>query len=189
MDPQACKYCQTHKQTSVTGQSIIRSLRDHPDNLLPSQVTPRTINGQKMTPTGKLPVQIKIRNRTHKDELHIYPNVKGALMSWGTYMALSILPPSYPQPIEVQTITSETTQQVTSQNLINEFPSVFNNKVKPMKGEQFHITLIDDAKPFCVKTPRTKSRAPELGRARHNHTRIIPHRVVRSHRSSTQERN
>ena len=59
---------------SVAGPSIIRSLRDHPDNLLPSQVTPRTVNGQKMTPTGKFPVQIKIRNRTcaHKDELHTY---------------------------------------------------------------------------------------------------------------------
>ena len=61
----------------------------------------------------------------------------------------------YPQPIKVQTITSsETTQQVTSQNLIK-FPSVFDNKVKLMKVEQFHIALIDDAKPFCVKTPRT----------------------------------
>ena len=139
---------------SVAGPSIIRSLRDRPDNLLPSQVTPRTVNGQKMTPTGKLPVQIKIGNRTHK--LHIYPNVKEALMSWGTCMALSILPPSYPQPIQVQTIaSSETIQQVTLQNLMNEFPSVFDNKVKHMKGEQFHIALIDNAKPFCVKTPRT----------------------------------
>ena len=143
-------------EISVAGPSIIQSLRDHPDNLLPSQITPRTVNSQKMTPTGKRPVQIKIGNHTHKDELHIYPNVKGVLMSWGMCMALSILPPSYPQHIKVQTITSsETTQQVTSQNLINEFPRVFNNKVKPMKGEHFHIALIDDAKPFCVKTPRT----------------------------------
>ena len=89
---------------SAAGPSIIRSLRDH--NLLPSQVTPRTVNGQKMTPTGKLPVPIKIGNRTHKDKLHICPNIKGALMSWGTCTALSILPPSYPQPIKVQTITS-----------------------------------------------------------------------------------
>ena len=70
-------------------------------------------------------------------------------------MALSILPPSYPQPIKVQTITSsETTQQVTSRNLINQFPSIFDNKVKPMKGEQFHIALIDNVKPFGVKTSR-----------------------------------
>ena len=71
-------------------------------------------------------------------------------------MALSILPPFYPQPIKVQTITSsETIQQVTSQNIINELPSIFDNKVKPMKGEQFHIALVDIAKPFCIKTPRT----------------------------------
>ena len=60
---------------SVAGPHIIWSLRDHPNNFLPSQITSRTINGQKMTPTGKFSVQIKIGNHTHKDELHIYPNV------------------------------------------------------------------------------------------------------------------
>ena len=79
---------------SVAGSSIIQSLEDHPDNLLPSPVTPRTVNGQKMTPIGKLPVQVKFGNKIHKDELHIYPNVEGTLISWKTCMALSILPPS-----------------------------------------------------------------------------------------------
>ena len=45
---------------SIAGPSIIKSLRDHPDNMLSSQVTPRTVNGQKMNPIGKLPVQIKM---------------------------------------------------------------------------------------------------------------------------------
>ena len=123
---------------SIAGPNIIQSLGDHPDNLLPSQITPSTVNGQKMTPIGKLPVQIKIGNSTRKDELHIYPNVTGTLVSWKTYMALSILPPSYPQPIKFQAITSsETPQQVTSEDLIKEFPGVFDNNVKPIEGEQF----------------------------------------------------
>ena len=33
---------------SVAGPSILQSLRDHPDNLLPSKITPHTVNGQKM---------------------------------------------------------------------------------------------------------------------------------------------
>ena len=37
---------------------------------------------------------------------------------------------------------------------MNEFPSVFNGQIKTMEGEKFHITLTDDAKPFCVKSPR-----------------------------------
>ena len=140
---------------SIAGPSVIQSLNDHPGNLLPSQITPRTVNGQMMTPIGKLPVQIKIDNHIHKDELHIYPNIKGILISWKSCMALSILPPSYPEPISIQRITSPKENQTTSESLINEFPSVFNNEVKPMEGEQFHIALIDEAKPFCVKTPRT----------------------------------
>ena len=71
-------------------------------------------------------------------------------------MALNILLPSYPQPIKAQAITSsETPQQVTSEDLIKEFPGVFDNNVKPMEGEQFHVALRDDAKPFCFNTPRT----------------------------------
>ena len=32
---------------------------------------------------------------------------------------------------------------------------VFDGNVKSMEGEHFHIAQKDDAKPFCVKTPRT----------------------------------
>ena len=35
-----------------------------------------------------------------------------------------------------------------------EFPSVFDGKIKTMEGEKFHITLAEDARPFCVHTPR-----------------------------------
>ena len=113
---------------SVAGPNIIiiRSLNDHRDNLLPSWVTPRTVNGRRLTPISKLPVQIKIRNHTHKDELHIYPNIEGVLISWKACKALSILPQSYPEPTKVCNITStETAQHLTSESLIQEFPSVF----------------------------------------------------------------
>ena len=70
-------------------------------------------------------------------------------------MALKILSPSYPQPIKVQKITSsEVPEQVTSDSLIKEFPSMFDSKVKPIEGEQFHIALVDNAKPFFINTPR-----------------------------------
>ena len=74
-------------------------------------------------------------------------------------------------------------QQITSESLINEFLTVFDNKVNPMEGEQFHIALVDEAKPFCVKPPgpyhthteRAESRAPKPGRTRYNHTCILPY--------------
>ena len=36
-----------------------------------------------------------------------------------------------------------------------EYPTVFDGNVKSMDGEPFHIALTADAKPFCVRTPRT----------------------------------
>lgn len=34
------------------------------------------------------------------------------------------------------------------------FPSVFDRQIKTMEGEKLHITLTDNAKPFCVNTPQ-----------------------------------
>ena len=120
---------------SITGPNIIWSLNDHWDNLLPSQVTPHPVNGQKLTPISKLPVQIKIRNYTHKDELHIpkyrrRPRIMESMQ--GTQHTLTVVP-------RVCNITStEKAQHLTSESLIQEFPSVLDSKVKPMEGKQFH---------------------------------------------------
>ena len=37
---------------------------------------------------------------------------------------------------------------------MKEFPSVFDGKIKIMPGEKYKIILKDNAKPFCVNTPR-----------------------------------
>ena len=79
----------------------------------------------------------------------------GTLLSWKACKGLSILPLCYPQPLESPSTNAVTTTTPSSHtNLITEFPSVFDNQVKAMDGEQFHIALTDEAKPFCVKTPR-----------------------------------
>jgi len=36
---------------------------------------------------------------------------------------------------------------------MKEFPEVFNGQIKTMDCEEFHISLTDNAKPFCVNTP------------------------------------
>ena len=36
-----------------------------------------------------------------------------------------------------------------------EFPTVFDGQIKTMHGEEFHISLTEDAKPFYVNTPRS----------------------------------
>lgn len=43
----------------------------------------------------------------------------------------------------------------TSEAIMKEFPTVFDGHIKTMDGEEFHISLTDDAKPFCINTPRS----------------------------------
>ena len=38
---------------------------------------------------------------------------------------------------------------------MDEFKRVFDGTIRTMPGEEFRIVLTDDAKPFCVSTPKT----------------------------------
>ena len=80
---------------SVAGLAMLHSLNEHPDNLEPSSVTPRAVNGTTMSPIGKLQVCLSLGPTEYTD---IYPQVKGALLSWKAAKSLRILPNSYPQP-------------------------------------------------------------------------------------------
>ena len=42
----------------------------------------------------------------------------------------------------------------TSEDLIEEFPNVFDGQIESRPGEKFKIQLVGDAKPFCVTTTR-----------------------------------
>ena len=37
---------------------------------------------------------------------------------------------------------------------MQEFPTVFDGQIKSMEGKKFHISLTDNAQPFCVNTSR-----------------------------------
>ena len=66
---------------SAAGTQALRELGEHVDNLLPSRVIPRAVNGMQMKPIGKLPVTFQLGTTTHKDDLHIYSEVTGVLLS------------------------------------------------------------------------------------------------------------
>ena len=153
---------------SAAGQDVLAILGQHISNILPSSISPRTVNGLSMMPLGKVPVTIQLGKATYKDDLHIYPGVSGALISWKAAKGLGILHPQYPYPgewsgkekPESQTqVASMTTpdgvNQTIPQNLMAQFPLVFDGKIRVMEGEKFHISLTEDAVPFCVKTPRS----------------------------------
>ena len=35
------------------------------------------------------------------------------------------------------------------------YPTIFDGQIRCMEGKKFHISLTDDARPFCVNTPRS----------------------------------
>ena len=125
-------------------------------NLLPSEVTPQTVNEAKMYPLGKLPVTFKLGTRTHKEDLHIYSEVDRTLLSWSASKQLGILPAGYPTPSDPETHMNPL-QDVdgATNDLRDEFKTAFNGQIKVMDDEQFHISLLEEAKPFCVRTPRS----------------------------------
>ena len=128
--------------------------------------------GTKMEPIGKISLTFQLGNKKHTDEVHVYPNVFGLLISWKAAKNLGILPECYPQPTIDTSTMSRIAEDPPSPNvnatvstecepasitdpLMTEFPIIFNGQVRSMEGEQFHISLTDNATPFCVNTPRS----------------------------------
>ena len=136
---------------SVAGELLLEHLQEHPGNLLPSGITPRAVNGTLMRPIGRLPVALSLDGQEFHEDFHIYPEVRGILLSWKASRGLGILPECYPRPLKKACVANVSTVC----DLVGEFPSVFDGKVKVMEGEKFHISLTEDAQPFCVRAPRT----------------------------------
>ena len=86
------------RKISKAGQGFLHSLNEHPDNLLPSTISPQAVNGSTMHPIGKLAVKLVLRNCETTEEFHIYANVTATIISWKIAKCLRILPPHYPPP-------------------------------------------------------------------------------------------
>ena len=154
---------------SAAGPQILTQLDEHQLNLLPSTMSPHTASGHQMTPIGKLPTTFVLQGRQHREDMHIFPEVKGVMISWKACKALGILPHCYPvpQPLPQVAINPPTPSAKASVNatavqplsvvdqLMTAFPMVFDGRIRVMQGEEFHIAISDTAKPFCVHTPRT----------------------------------
>ena len=59
---------------SAAGEAILPYRNEHVNNLIPSSVIPKAVNGTEMHPMGKFPVTLKLSNKVLADELHIYPD-------------------------------------------------------------------------------------------------------------------
>ena len=147
-------------EISAAGPQFVQALGEYMDNLAPSNICPRAVNGSILYPVGKLPhVAFCVNGRTVHDDVHIYDSIAGALISWATAKQLGILPECYPEPARqihaMHTHHNTSNPLPTADQIMAEFPSVFDGQVRTMPGEQFHISLTEDARPFCVTTPRS----------------------------------
>ena len=82
---------------SAAGQALTGILGLHVDNLTPSEISPRAVNGACMKPLGKIPVTqsaYNVQGRNYKDDVHIFAGVSGVLISWKAARELGILPGS-----------------------------------------------------------------------------------------------
>ena len=122
------------------------------------------MNGTTLYSLGKIPVHLQVVCYEYDDELHIYPNFSEVLLSWEACKGLGILPDHYPKPISHHKSVNQlinfnpintvpTSSLFTFDNILKEFPSVFDEQISAMTGEEFHIHLTQDTKPFYVNTP------------------------------------
>ena len=156
---------------SAAGVDFLAHFNESVLNLLPSDVKPRAVNENVLSPIGSLKAVIRVGNRSVEDHFHIYRAVSGALLSWRTAQKLGILPPEYPEPLpskaELPVVSSVQmihppcspnvghTPPASKEDMLKEFPTVFDGQIRTMPGEEFKIVTTGDAKPFCVSTPRT----------------------------------
>jgi transposase InsO family protein len=152
----------------AAGYDFLPQLGEHKDNLASSEIYPRAVNGKKMSPRGCVYATFTLKGRTAQSPVHIYKDVSGALLSWAVAKDLGILPAHYPEPLPMVPTVNQTSTKLSSkvkspktvnnlskEDLINEFPTVFDGVIRTMQGETFKIELSEDARPFQVTTPRT----------------------------------
>ena len=80
---------------SAAGKTILSTLNEHINTLLPSTVIPKVVNGAEIFPLGRLPVTFYLGSTEYHNHLHIYPDIHGTILSWKACKALQILPSCY----------------------------------------------------------------------------------------------
>jgi len=174
----------TGADVCAAGVDFLESIGECTDNLWPvSDDDPLAANGVSMRCSGCLSVQISLGSAATTADVYIVDGVAGLLLSWSTSRDLGIIPADYPAQMPVSDLQQESIDPASSppaaqvcstsrnqpnpqpdtvsrepiptkEELMAEFPTVFDGTVRVMPGEVFSIQLAEDAQPFSVSTPR-----------------------------------
>ena len=144
---------------SAAGEHILLQLNEYKDNLLPSEFTPRAANGHAI---GKMRVCFQLAGNEYEEDVYIFTHLSGVIISWRAAKALKLLSPHYPLPPPVPAPSEPRVRTTTASDHIptlddlkREYTTVFDGNIRTMDGEEFHISLTADARPFCVNIPRS----------------------------------
>ena len=102
-------YFQMLMQISVQLEDILTFLGFHSNNLLPSTVMPKSVDGHNMTLLGCIPVRFWLQQQRYHDNLHFLPGITWAIISWKAAKGLGILPYHYPSPAPNKSPAVQTT--------------------------------------------------------------------------------
>lgn len=157
----------TGADISAAGIQFLQALGEDTANLWPTVIEEaQAANGQPMTALGRMSVDLRLGTSCISTDVFIIEGISGLLLSWSVARDLSIIPEHYPLQISsVETPPTppqdlcipscrEPPQIPTREELMREFPTVFDGVVRVMPGEVFKIVLDREAKPFSVSTPR-----------------------------------
>ena len=143
--------------------SVAKTLKVHKRDYRANQdIDSVAVNGSPIQIDGVIKGDIEVNGNMIYEDLHVSPDIANALLSWQAARDLQLIQGSYfpnqdDSHRKIQQINSDSRRSwiPTAKQLMAEFPTVFDCKVRVMKGEKFKIHLTPDAKPFCVNAPRS----------------------------------
>ncbi len=111
-------------------------------------------HGSILDPVGKIP---NVTNgRTVRDDVHIIHFSHRCVDLLGHSKEAGHPTRVLPQTFGTTHIRYDADSPLpTTDQIMSEFPSLFDGQIRTMPGEEFHISLTEDAHPFCVSTPHT----------------------------------
>ena len=132
----------TGAEASIIGIQEIRSL-DFDTNKLNPPAKDKLIaaNGQFLKCIGTLPCIITYVNRTAQDVLHVCHKIEQCLLAWYTCRNLGILPPNYPEPIELHAENNGPISGIVVSNQRSEFK--ISHSPSPNKLERIKQTFLN----------------------------------------------
>ncbi len=121
----------------------------------------RSADGTNLKTIGTVRFEISLRGRTTLEDIHVVEGLTRSILSRRVLRELGLISKEFPH-VTVSAVNEvpQTTQIVTGQgqtldNLINEYPELFDNQCKIMKNGTYHIDLEEDAKPISTGACRT----------------------------------